>query len=151
MLAPTSVTASLGISQPVLQAPMAGAATPELAAAVSAAGGLGALGSAVLDPDELRAQAAAVRAATDAPFNVNFFCHSPPEVGEAEASAARERIAPLYADRGLGEPPRPRSRRSPSTSARLEALLEIRPAVASFHFGLPSRRRSRRCATPGSG
>ena len=137
VLAPTSVTASLGISQPVLQAPMAGAATPELAAAVSAAGGLGALGSAVLDPDELRAQAAAVRAATDAPFNVNFFCHSAPEVGEAEASAARERIAPLYADRGLGEPPEAEVPPIAFDEPRLEALLEIRPAVASFVFGLP--------------
>ena len=36
-----------------------------------------------------------MRAATDAPFNVNFFCHPTPEIGEAEASAARERMAPL--------------------------------------------------------
>ena len=117
---------------------MAGAATPQLAAAVSAAGGLGALGSAVLTADELREQAAAVRSATEAPFNLNFFCHAPTEPTAELAERARERVAPLYAERGLGEPPEPHDD-DPTRfdGARLEAVLEIRPAVVSFQFGLP--------------
>jgi len=116
---------------------MARAATPELAAAVSAAGGLGALGSAMLDLDELRAQVAAVRAGTDRPFQLNFFCHEPPHLDAAAISAARAALAPLYAELGLGEPPDPSTPPVAFDEQRLEALLEIHPPVVSFHFGLP--------------
>jgi nitronate monooxygenase len=133
----TSVTELLGIERPVLQAPMASAATPELAAAVSAAGGLGALGSAMLPVDELRTQAEAVRDRTDRPFQLNFFCHPPPEVAPATAARAREYFVPLYDELGLGDPPEPATPPIAFDAARLEALLDIRPAVVSFHFGLP--------------
>jgi nitronate monooxygenase len=138
MLPATAITELLAIRHPVLQAPMAAAATPQLAAAVSAAGGLGALGSAVLTADELREQAAEVRSATDAPFNLNFFCHASAEPTAELAERARERVAPLYAERGLGEPPDVDDD-DPTRfdAARLEAVLDIRPAVVSFHFGLP--------------
>ncbi len=116
---------------------MARMATPELAAAVSAAGGLGGLGSAVLDVAELREQATAVRASTDRPFQLNFFCHEPPRVDAAAAAAARAAIAPLYEELGLGDPPEPSTPPFAFDEQRLEALLEIRPAVVSFHFGLP--------------
>lgn len=137
MLARTRVTDLFAIRHPVLQAPMAAAATPELAAAVGAAGGLGALGSAVLTTDELRGQAAAVRALTDAPLNLNFFSHRSPEISAELARRARKRLAPLYATEGLGEPPQPSVAPIHFDEARLEATLEIRPAVVSFHFGLP--------------
>jgi nitronate monooxygenase len=133
----TALTELLGIEHPVIQAPMAGAATPQLAAAVSAAGALGSLGSAALSPDELVMQARAVRDATDRPFNVNFFCHRSPELDAAEGARARVRFGPLYRELGLGEPPEPSVPPIAFDQARLEALLEIRPAVASFHFGLP--------------
>ena len=133
----TQVTELLGVEHPVLQAPMASMATPELAAAVSAAGALGGLGSAMLDGDELHAQVAAVRASTERPFQLNFFCHPPADVAAAEATAARAAIAPLYAELGLGEPPEPSTPSIAFDAQRLEALLEIRPPVVSFHFGLP--------------
>jgi nitronate monooxygenase len=135
----TALTELLGIEHPVIQAPMAGAATPELAAAVSAGGALGSLGSAMLPPDELVRQARAVRDATDRPFNVNFFCHRPPELDEADAARARDRFGPLYRELGLGQPPEPSVPPIAFDEERLAALLEIRPAVASFHFGLPDR------------
>jgi nitronate monooxygenase len=135
----TSVTELLGMEHPILQAPMASAATPALAASVAEAGGLGALGSAMLAPDELRRQAAEVRERTDRPFQLNFFCHEPPEVGGDVAARAREYFAPLYDELGLGEPPEPAAPDIHFDEARLEALLEIRPPVASFHFGLPPR------------
>jgi nitronate monooxygenase len=135
----TALTVLLGIEHPVIQAPTAGAATPELAAAVSAGGALGSLGSAALAPDELVSQARAVRAATDRPFNVNFFCHRPPELDEADAARARQRFGPLYRELGLGRPPDPSVPAIAFDVERLAALLEIRPAVASFNFGLPDR------------
>ena len=133
----TPVTELLGIEHPILQAPMASAATPALAAAVSEAGGLGALGSAMLPVDELRRQTAEVRERTDRPFQLNFFCHEPPEVGGDVAVRAREYFAPLYDELGLGEPPQPGAPAIHFDDARLEALLELRPPVVSFHFGLP--------------
>jgi nitronate monooxygenase len=133
----TRVTELLGVEHPVLQAPMARVAGPELAAAVSGAGALGGLGSAMLDVDELRAQAAQVRASTDRPFQLNFFCHPRPQVEAADARAARARLAPLYEELGLGEPPEPSTPPIDFDASRLDALLAIRPAVASFHFGLP--------------
>lgn len=137
MTAPTPVTKLLGIRHPVLQAPMAGAATPELAAAVSGAGGLGALGSAVLPVEELRREVDAVRAATEAPFNLNFFSHRRSRPSAELAETARARVAPLYAERGLGEPPAAGDDPTPFDADRLAAVLELRPAVVSFHFGLP--------------
>jgi nitronate monooxygenase len=135
---PTAVTELLGIERPILQAPMASAATPALAAAVSEAGGLGALGSAMLPVDELRRQTAELRGGTDRPFQLNFFCHEPPVVDEAVAARAREYFTPLYDELGLGEPPEPSVPPVEFDEARLEAVLELRPPVVSFHFGLPS-------------
>jgi nitronate monooxygenase len=135
----TPVTELLGIEQPILQAPMASAATPALAAAVSEAGGLGALGSAMLPVEELRRQTAELRDLTQRPFQLNFFCHEPPEVSGDIATRAREYFAPLYDELGLGDPPQPSTPAVEFGEARLEALLELRPPVVSFHFGLPSR------------
>ncbi|MGV0036070.1 MAG: NAD(P)H-dependent flavin oxidoreductase [Candidatus Azotimanducaceae bacterium WSBS_2022_MAG_OTU7] len=61
------------IEHPIIQAPMAGACTPELVAAVSNAGGLGSLGAAPMKPEVLRAQIQKIRALTDRPFNINLF------------------------------------------------------------------------------
>jgi nitronate monooxygenase len=135
----TRVTELLEIRRPILQAPMASAATPALAAAVSEAGGLGALGSAMLPVDELRRQTAELRDRTQRPFQLNFFCHEPPEVSGDIAARAREYFAPLYDELGLGEPPQPSTPAVHFDEARLEALLELRPPVASFHFGVPPR------------
>jgi nitronate monooxygenase len=134
----TAVTELLGIELPILQAPMARAATPELAAAVSDVGGLGALGSAMLAPDELRRQAAAVRDITDRPFQLNFFCHARPEFDAAQATRARDHFKAVYEELGLGEPPEPAAPQIAFDADRLEAVLEIRPPVVSFHFGLPA-------------
>jgi nitronate monooxygenase len=135
---PTAVTELLGIERPILQAPMASAATPALAAAVSEAGGLGALGSAMLPADELRRQTAELRGRTVRPFQLNFFCHEPPVVDEAVAARAREYFTPLYDELGLGDPPEPSVPSVEFDESRLEAVLELRPPVVSFHFGLPS-------------
>jgi nitronate monooxygenase len=135
----TPVTELLGIEHPILQAPMASVATPALAAAVSEAGALGALGSSMLPVEDLRRQTAELRERTDRPFQLNFFCHETPELDPEIAERAREYFSPLYDELGLGEPPPPSAPAVEFDEARLEALLELRPPVVSFHFGLPPR------------
>jgi NAD(P)H-dependent flavin oxidoreductase YrpB (nitropropane dioxygenase family) len=84
----------VGIDLPIIQAPMAGSQGSALAVAVSNAGGLGSLPCAMLGPDGMRAQLAAIRAQTTKPYNVNFFCHRQPEPDEAREAAWRAALAP---------------------------------------------------------
>src|SRR5262245_56526212 len=87
----------LGIELPILQAPMAGVQGSELAIAVSEAGGLGGLPAAALGFDALRDELRAIAARTGKPYNVNFFCHTPPEPDPARESAWRSALGPYYA------------------------------------------------------
>ena len=124
---------------PLIQAPMAGAQGPELAIAVCRAGGLGSLPAAMLTPDRLREQTAAVRQATDAPFNVNFFCHAEPKPDPKIEARWRNRLAPYYAEVGVDPAAIPAAPvRAPFGEAMCAVIEETRPAVVSFHFGLPA-------------
>jgi nitronate monooxygenase len=128
----------LEIDHPILQAPMSGESTPALAAAVSNAGGLGGLGCAFLSPDELRAAAEALRAGTNRPFNLNFFAHPPPRDDARLDAETRTRVAPFYAELGLAAvPERGRAPCETFGEATLAVVLDVRPKVTSFHFGLP--------------
>ncbi|MFC5569860.1 NAD(P)H-dependent flavin oxidoreductase [Lysobacter yangpyeongensis] len=131
----------LGISIPIIQAPMAGVQHHALAAAVSSAGGLGSLPCAMLGADALRAELAALRSATGAPFNVNFFCHVPP-VPDPEGNARwRALLAPYYEELGIdAEVVSTAPARQPFDDAAADVLEEFRPSVVSFHFGLPAPR-----------
>ncbi|CAN5688202.1 nitronate monooxygenase family protein [soil metagenome] len=128
----------LSITHPIVQAPMKSAATPALAAAVSNAGGLGSLGCAGLAPQEIHDTLSEMRRRTNRAFNLNFFAHGPVAPGVDDLARARARLAPFYAEKGLGEPP---AGLDPAPAAfgddHLEALLADPPAVVSFHFGLP--------------
>ena len=73
----TRITDLLGTRYPLIQAPMARISTPEVAAAVSEAGGLGSVAGAMLGPERLREAIADVRGRTDAPFAVNLFAPQP--------------------------------------------------------------------------
>jgi nitronate monooxygenase len=64
--------AQLPWTVPVMQAPIGPAASAELVAAVSGAGGIGCLGASWTDPAALREQIGAVRRLTDRPFGVNL-------------------------------------------------------------------------------
>ncbi len=128
----------VGIEHPIVQAPMAGTCTPELAAAVAGAGGLGSLGVGRRPIAFIEAQVAALRALTNRPFNLNFFTHPAPLAAAEDVAAARAAIAVEHAAFGLGEPPAATASGPPGFDrAELELLLALRPRVASFHFGLP--------------
>ena len=127
-----------GIDLPIILAPMAGPGTPELAIAVSQAGGLGSLPCAQLSVDQAGAALETIRAATSAPINLNFFCHSPPVPDAARSLAWRARLAPYYVELGLDpEAPVPASNRRPFDDAYCALIETRRPEVVSFHFGLP--------------
>ena len=124
---------------PIVQAPMAGTATPALAAAVSNAGALGSLGLASSSVDTARAMIAETRALTDQPFNLNLFCHKPPVPDREDARAWIDWMGPLIDDGGI-EPPEDLSAVYQSfveNPEMFEMVLDSRPAVVSFHFGLP--------------
>jgi nitronate monooxygenase len=128
----------LNIEHPIIQAPMAGSATPELAAAVGNAGGLGSLGSANMPPDDLRNSVGKLRAATNRPFNLNFFIHPAPNTSTAVLARTIERLRLYYAELSLGAPPASLPPMGPGfDEAKLDLVLELHPSVVSFHFGLP--------------
>jgi nitronate monooxygenase len=123
---------------PLVQAPMASAQGPELAIAVCRTGGLGSLPAAMLTPDRLREQIATVRNATSAPFNVNFFCHAEPAPDPEVEWRWRNRLAPYYAEASIDPSAVPAGPvRAPFDAALCAVIEETRPAVVSFHFGLP--------------
>ena len=129
----------LRVEHPIIQAPMVGVDTPQLAAAVSNAGGLGSIGLGASSVAQARERIAAARALTTRPFNVNLFCHRPAVADAAREAAWLEHLRPWFAEFG-SEPPPALREIYPSflaDGAMLELLLQERPAVASFHFGLP--------------
>ena len=128
----------LGIEHPILLAPMAGAGgTPELAAAVSNAGGLGAWGGAYVTPEEIAATIRSMRALTRRPFNINLFAGGYQTDHAIDPQPMLEIVGAAHAQLGLPPPALPAPRADPF-AAHLEAVLEERPAVFSFTFGVPS-------------
>jgi nitronate monooxygenase len=131
----------LGIELPIIQAPMAGVSTPEMAAAVSNAGGLGSIGAGSTDAEGTRQMIAAVRSRTHRPFNVNVFCHQGAVADEALQGAWLARLEPEFVRYGARPPARIREMYQTflTDDAKLAVLVAERPAVVSFHFGLPAR------------
>ncbi|HYH63233.1 MAG TPA: nitronate monooxygenase, partial [Urbifossiella sp.] len=130
----------LRVELPIVQAPMAGVSTPEMAAAVSNAGGLGSIGVGAAGPEVARAMIRAVRERTGRAFNVNVFCHAPAAPDAAREAAWVARLAPEFARYGA-TPPTPLREVYTSFAADPAAqavLLAERPPVVSFHFGLPA-------------
>ena len=129
----------LGIELPIVQAPMAGVQGSALAVAVCDAGGLGSLPCAMLGTDAIRKEVAAIKAQTAKPFNVNFFCHPAPIPDAVREAAWRAALAPYYREHGIDVDTLSAGLgRVPFGSDAADVLDEFKPAVVSFHFGLPS-------------
>src|SRR5690606_35473059 len=99
-----SLVQRLGVSTPIIQAPMAGVSTPALAAAVSNARGLGSLGLGASDAAAARQAIVQTRALTDRPFGVNLFCHAPDPADPALQARWLEYLAPSFAEFGAQPP-----------------------------------------------
>ncbi len=129
----------LGIELPIIQAPMAGVQGSALAVAVSNAGGLGSLPCAMLNPDTMRKELEAITSQTDRAYNVNFFCHVPTKPDAGREAAWRAALSPYFKEFGIDADTIPAGPgRTPFSSEAADVLGEFKPAVVSFHFGLPS-------------
>jgi len=129
----------LGMKLPIIQAPMAGVSTPALAAAVSNAGGLGSIGIGASDVAGARAMIDETFAQTDRPFNVNVFVHGPAVQDPEREAAWLAALRPAFAEFGAAPPVGLRViyKSFSDDPEMLSLLVEKKPAVVSFHFGLP--------------
>lgn len=139
VMSKASLLDRIGIDLPIFQAPMAGVSTPAMAAATSRAGALGSLGVGAVDA---QGAAAMIAAATDlhpGPLHINLFCHRPAVSNVAKEAAWIDQLRPLFAEFDMPPPARLTEiyRSFVEDEAMFELLLRERPAVVSFHFGLP--------------
>lgn len=154
-MATSGLLKRLGFEHPIIQAPMGGGpSTPELVAAVSNAGGLGSLGVAYLAPDQIVEVIRRTRALTDKPFNVNLFAGGYEAEKTVDPGPMLVLLAEIHAALELPPPAVPVVPPDPFDD-QFEAVLEARPAVFSFTFGIPSgdamaRLRARGIATLGT-
>lgn len=136
----TGLTQTFRLRHPIIQAPMAGTSTPELAAAVSNAGALGSIAIGAVDAEEALRQIRATRALTNRPFNVNVFCHATPAPDPDGDQSWIDSLRPLFDRFDAGPPELLRDIYASflTDEAKLQVLLDERPAAVSFHFGLPT-------------
>lgn len=130
----------LGLRYPIIQAPMAGVATPALAAAVSEAGGLGSLALGASSVEQAKALIAQTQALTNKAFNVNVFCHLTPKRNLENEQAWIEYLAPKFSQFNT-QPPQQLTEIYQSfldNPKMLALFLEMKPAVVSFHFNVPT-------------
>jgi nitronate monooxygenase len=147
----SSLQALFGTALPIIQAPMAGANLSAMAIAVSEAGGLGSLPCAMLSPDQVRREVQTIRTATAKPFNLNFFCHTPPVPDRQREAAWLDRLRPYYREFGLdANAPAGGPTRGAFDEALCAVVEELRPPVVSFHFGLPPEPLLRRVKETGA-
>ncbi len=138
----TEVTRRLNLRVPIFQGPFGGGMSSiALASAVTKAGGLGSFGAHHLPGDRIISTASAIREETDGPFALNLWIphedSENPQISDAEFQRNIELLKPFYEELGIELPVRP-DRFSPSYDEQIEALLEARPAVFSFVYGIPS-------------
>lgn len=122
-----------GLALPILLAPMAGASSPRLSAAVANAGGLGACGALLMKPEEIRQWADTVRSQSNDRFMLNLWVPDPVPQRDAEQEAAVRRFLerfgpPVPASAGDATPP--------DFDAQCRALLDTRAPILSSVMGL---------------
>jgi len=146
-----NITYLFGTKLPIIQAPMAGVQGSALAIAVSNAGGLGSLPCAMLSMDAMRSELSEIKSKTDQPFNVNFFCHQPPNPDPVHEMAWRGMLSGYYKEFDIDPNSIPfGTGRNPFSAEAADVLSEYKPAVVSFHFGLPSAELMSRVRTWGA-
>jgi nitronate monooxygenase len=128
----------LGTKLPIIQAPMAGVQDSALTIAVCQAGGLGSLPCGMLNTDNLVSEIRRIKAATNAPYNLNFMCHDMPAYDEKKHSKWQAQLAPYFNELDTEYDNRAKSpSRLPFNHAVADAIEPFSPEFISFHYGLP--------------
>ena len=140
----------LGITHPIIQAPMSGFGGPVLVGAVSNAGALGSLGCGAVPNQTARDQVQEIRRATNRPFSLNFFAHAAPRIDADVTHRMRQRLRAYYDELDLGVVPDPSDPLPVFDEERLQLVLDLRPPVVSFHFGLPPADKLKRVKRTGA-
>jgi nitronate monooxygenase len=149
----TEVTRRLNLDAPIVQGPFGGGLSAvDLVVAVSESGGLGSFGVHHLDAAGIRDVAAKIRARTRRAFALNLWIplrdSDDPRMSDARWQQALDLLAPYYRELGVPLPARP-ARFAPPYAEQVEAVLELKPAVFSFVFGVPSAGALERCRSAG--
>jgi nitronate monooxygenase len=127
-----------GIEHPIVLAPMGGAMDWEMTAAVAEAGGLGSLPCMMYTAERVRDEVGRFRARTKAPISLAFFTHRHVPPDNAREAAWRDRLKAYYKEFGLDpNASAPAPARAPFNEETCALVEELKPEVASFHFGLP--------------
>src|SRR5207248_10316015 len=132
-----ALTERLNLRWPILQAPMGSASTPSLAAAVTNAGGLGGLGMWGRTAEQAARRIAGFRQQSGGSLNVNYPIWPDPRCAPEVAEAMRRHLQQRYDAQGLGAVPQPQDTVSDVGPEHVELMLETKPEVVSFHFGMP--------------
>src|SRR5437763_9699819 len=132
-----ALTERLNLRWPILQAPMGSASTPSLAAAVTNAGGLGGLGMWGRTAEQAARRIAGFRQQSGGSLNVNYPIWPDPRCASDIIEAMQRQLQPQYDAHGLGAVPEPKGEVSDVGPDHVALLLETKPEVVSFHFGLP--------------
>ena len=149
----TEVTRRLKLDAPIVQGPFgSGLSSVDLAVAVSEAGGLGSFGAHHLDGAGMREIAAQIRARTLRTFALNLWVplgdSDDPQLTDGQWRAACELLQPYFAELRVPLPARP-ARFGPRYDEQIETLLELKPPVFSFVFGVPAAGVLDRCRSAG--
>jgi len=131
------LTDRLKLRFPIIQAPMGIITTPALAAAVSNAGGLGGIGMWGLSAEDAGRHIAGFRQQSDGSLNVNYPIWPDPTYTAETSETMRRHLQSIYDAKGLGAVPQPQGVASDVSPEHVAMLLEQKPKVVSFHFGLP--------------
>ena len=149
----TAFTRRFDLRYPIVQGPFGGGlSSPRLAATVSNAGGLGSYGAQGMAPDRIGAIVDDIRGLTRAPFAVNLWVSTADaraaDIDRDDYDAAVAVLAPFFSDLGLAPPPFPPAA-DPVFEEQAAALIEARPPVFSFIFGVPAPAILDRCRSAG--
>lgn len=132
-------TKALNIKYPIIQAPMASAASIELASEVSNAGGLGSLGLSYHKIENILPDYKKILSKTNHSINLNFMTHKEPSKNDIKAKKYMNEVKKYYEEYKVAEIPNLINTTETFNKEHLELLLEMNPKVVSFHFGLPQQ------------
>lgn len=125
--------ASYGLKLPILLAPMAGACPVELSAAVANAGGMGAMGALLTQPEGIAEWSDSFRRQSNGSFQLNLWVPDPPPAHDTDAEG---KVRRFLADWGPEVTPQAGDKRGPDYGAQCAALLAARPTVVSSIMGI---------------